>query len=98
MDDLIVRTTPSILKKGGSGCIRAAGEAGDWRALEAFLRISFPADYRRDARINVSATATAQQATAVIVTEEQRQRLIEMRERLLKAPSSEAETINVDPD
>ena len=29
--------------------IKAAGEAGDWRASEAFLRMSFPADYRRDA-------------------------------------------------
>ena len=62
--------------------IKAAGEAGDWRALEAFLRMSFPADYRRDASINVSATASSQQA-AVVCTEEQRQRLIELRERLL---------------
>jgi hypothetical protein len=62
--------------------IRVAGEAGDWRALEAFLRMSFPADYRRDASINVTATACVQQA-AVVVTEEQRRRLLELRERLL---------------
>jgi hypothetical protein len=40
--------------------------------------------------INVSATATAQQATAVIVTEEQRQRLIALREKLLNAPPLDA--------
>jgi 1,2-phenylacetyl-CoA epoxidase PaaB subunit len=42
--------------------IKAAGEAGDWQAWEAFLRMSFPADYRRDASVNVNAIATAQQA------------------------------------
>src|SRR6516225_6380666 len=63
--------------------IRAAGEAGDWRALEAFLRMSFPADYRRAASINVTATANAQQAAGVVCTEEQRQRLIALREKLL---------------
>src|SRR5262245_46307205 len=67
--------------------IRAAGEAGDWRALEAFLRMSFPSDYRRDASINVSATASSQQA-AVVCTEEQRARLIELRERLLQSQSA----------
>jgi hypothetical protein len=44
--------------------------------------MSFPADYRRDASINVSATANTQQA-AVVCTEEQRQRLIALRERIL---------------
>jgi len=63
--------------------IRAAGEAGDWKALEAFLRLSFPADYRKaDAQVSVTATASTQQA-AVVCTEEQRQRLIELRQRLL---------------
>jgi len=70
-----------VLCSGAAG-IRAAGEAGDWRALEAFLRLSFPGDYRRDASINVTATANTQQA-AVVCTEEQRQRLIELRQRLL---------------
>ncbi|HWX16457.1 MAG TPA: hypothetical protein VNY07_07710 [Chthoniobacterales bacterium] len=27
--------------------IKAAGEAGDWRAVETFLLMSFAADYRR---------------------------------------------------
>jgi len=44
--------------------------------------MSFPADYRRDASISVSAAAGVQQA-AVICTEEQRRKLIELRERLL---------------
>jgi hypothetical protein len=51
-------------------------------ALKATLRMSFPADYRRDASINITATASAQQA-AVVVTEERRQRLIALRKRLL---------------
>jgi len=38
-------------------------------------------DYRRDASINLSATATTQQA--VVITEEQRRKLIELREKLL---------------
>jgi hypothetical protein len=44
--------------------------------------MSFPADYRRDASINVSATAGVQQAE-LVCTEGQRKRLIELRERLL---------------
>ena len=71
-----------IARRKALAGIKAAGEAGDWRALEAFLRMSFPADYRRDANINVSATATAQQA-GVVCTEEQRQRLLALRERLV---------------
>ena len=47
-------------------------------------------DLRQGNNINVSATATAQQATAVIVTEEQRQRLIALREKLLNAPPLDA--------
>jgi hypothetical protein len=27
--------------------IKAAGERGDWRALEAFLKLSFQHDYRK---------------------------------------------------
>jgi hypothetical protein len=77
----LVEARETARRKALAG-IRAAGEAGDWRALEAFLRMSFPADYRRDASISVSATASAQQA-GVVCTEEQRQRLLELRERLL---------------
>jgi hypothetical protein len=63
--------------------IRAAGEAGDWRALEAFLRMSFPADYRRDSNINVSATAGVQQSSFVI-SAETAERLQERHKRLLE--------------
>jgi len=64
--------------------IKAAGEAGDWRAWEAFLRMSFPADYRKaDAQVSVTAKSTAQQAAAVVVTEEVLQRLIKQREQIL---------------
>ena len=61
--------------------IKAAGEAGDWRAWEAFLRMSFPADYRRDASVNVNAIATAQQA-GVVCDEAMRARLIALREQV----------------
>ena len=68
--------------------IKAAGQK-DWRALAEWLKLTFP-EHRQGNNINVSATATAQQATAVIVTEEQRQRLIALREKLLNAPSLDA--------
>jgi hypothetical protein len=54
--------------------IRAAGEKGEWRAWEAFLRLSFPADYRTGSNINVSATAVNDQRR-VVITEEDRKRL-----------------------
>jgi len=60
--------------------IKAAGEAGDWRASEAVLRMSFRADYRRDASVNVNAIATAQQA--VVCYEATRERSIALREKL----------------
>jgi hypothetical protein len=64
--------------------IQAAGER-DWRAHEAWLRLSFPDDYRRpDARIAVSATATAQQATRVLITPEDRKAVREQRERIIQ--------------
>jgi hypothetical protein len=55
--------------------IKKAGENGDWRARAEFLRLSFPADYRK-ADTQVSVAATAQQASPVLLTtEEERQRL-----------------------
>jgi hypothetical protein len=63
--------------------IKAAGEAGDWRAWECYLRMSFASDYRKDAAsVNVTATATAQQV-GVVCDEATRAKLIEQRERLL---------------
>ncbi len=60
--------------------IRAAGEGaeGDWRALAEFLRLSFQADYRKDAHVNVN--ASVQQA--VICDEATRKELIELRRRI----------------
>jgi len=63
--------------------IKAAGEAGDWQALEAFLRMSFQADYRRASNASVEVN-TALQTQAVVCTEEQRMRLIEQRNRILR--------------
>jgi hypothetical protein len=63
--------------------IRQAGERGDWKADVAFLQYSFAADYRQaGTKIDISATATGQQAN-VVCTEAERKRLIEQRERLL---------------
>ena len=59
--------------------IQAAGER-DWRAHEAWLPLSFQNDYRQaGAKAEVN---TAQQAQ-IVCTEEQRQRIIALRERLL---------------
>ena len=62
--------------------IKAAGNDGDWRALEAFLRMSFHADYRQNPSVNVSATAAV--AAQQVVTEEQRRKLIELREKVTR--------------
>ena len=61
--------------------IKAAGESGDWRASEAFLRMSFAADYRQGGNVNVNATATIQQA-GLVCDEATRKRLIELREKI----------------
>lgn len=68
--------------------IKAAGEPwkdaeghehpGDWRAKEAFLKYSFWPDYRQGPAVNVTTTATTQ--TAVVCSEEDRKRLIALRE------------------
>jgi hypothetical protein len=68
--------------------IKAAGDNGDWRASEAFLRMSFAADYRKDASINVSATASAQQG--VVITSEDRKRLQEKFRRYQDWAASQA--------
>jgi hypothetical protein len=49
--------------------IKTAGEK-DWRALAEWLQLTFP-EHRPGNNINVTATASAQQA-AVVCTEEQR--------------------------
>src|SRR5262249_35581595 len=54
----------------------------DWRAAAEWLRLTFPADYRRRAS-NASVEVNTAVQTAVVCTEEHRQRLIEMREKLL---------------
>jgi len=75
--------------------IRAAGET-DWRAMEAFLRLSFQADYNRNNNINVSATANV-----LVCNEETRQRLIALNRKLLtgsseiKAPTTLTDTFQV---
>jgi hypothetical protein len=54
--------------------IKAAGEK-DWRAYAEWLRLSFPGDDRGKAnKIEVSATA---QAASIVLTEEERLKLIE---------------------
>jgi hypothetical protein len=67
--------------------IRTAGEAGEWRASEAFLRMSFPADYRRG-DINVNATAVSDQRT-VVVTEAKRAELQAKLKAIQNASDSE---------
>jgi hypothetical protein len=57
--------------------------------LAEWLKLTFP-EHRQGSSINVNATANAQHATEVVVTEEQRQKLIALREKLLNAPSLDA--------
>src|SRR5215831_3840286 len=57
--------------------IKAAGKT-EWRALAEWLKLTFP-EHRQGHSINVSATAGA----AVQVTDEERAKLIAMRERAL---------------
>jgi hypothetical protein len=60
--------------------IKAAGESGDWRASAEFLKLSFP-EYRQGNSIHVSATANAQQAKGVVLTQEKR---CELQEKFAK--------------
>jgi len=57
------------------------GKRSNPLAPEILIIFKLSAASRRDASINVSATATTQQA--VVITEEQRRKLIELREKLL---------------
>jgi hypothetical protein len=58
--------------------IRTAGEK-DWRALAEWLKLTFP-EYRAGHNINVTA-----QQTTVIVSDDERRRLIELRQKALGA-------------
>jgi hypothetical protein len=61
--------------------IQAAGEK-DWRAYAEWLKLCHPEYRPAGTKIDISATATGQQAN-VVCTEAERKRLIEQRERLL---------------
>jgi hypothetical protein len=71
-----------VARKRALEAIQAAGEK-DWRAHAEWLRLCFQSDYRRDASVNVnaSASATVQQAQ-VVITEEKRRELQERLRRL----------------
>jgi hypothetical protein len=69
-------------RQNALACIKAAGEAGDWRAAEAFLRLSFHQDYRRDSNISLSATANV--GPALVCDEPTRLHLIKLNEKILK--------------
>jgi hypothetical protein len=61
--------------------IRAAGEAGDWRASVAFLKLSFPEYRQPSTKVDVNANA---QAATVVITEEKRRELQERFRRLME--------------
>ena len=60
----------------------------DWRAAVAWLRLSFPTDYRRTSNTSVEVN-TAVQAQGIVLTEEQRQSIIALREQILKDAAAE---------
>jgi len=65
--------------------IKAAGER-DWRAWDAWLKLTYPADYRGTrAKIEVSAFASA---NMLVITEEQQRAIQERRQQLLKDEST----------
>jgi hypothetical protein len=59
--------------------IKRAAE-DDWRAAAEFLRLTFPADYRRASNTSVEVNTAVQQA--VVCTEERRMELIAQHKRL----------------
>jgi hypothetical protein len=65
--------------------IKRAAE-DDWRAAAEFLRLSFPADYRRGSNTSVEVNTAVQ--TGIVISEEKRMALIAQRERILKAPAA----------
>jgi hypothetical protein len=65
--------------------IKAAGER-DWRAWDAWLKLTYPADYRGTrAKIEVSAFASA---NMLVISVEQQRAIQEQRQRLLKGEST----------
>ena len=65
--------------------IKAAGER-DWRAWDAWLKLTYPADYRGTrAKIEVSAFASS---NMLVITEEQQRAIQERRQQLLKEEST----------
>ena len=68
--------------------IQAAGER-DWRAWAEWLKLAFCADYKGSTKIDVTANA---QVSAIVVTEEQRQRLMERRRKLTQPPVGPVQT------
>jgi CRP-like cAMP-binding protein len=63
--------------------IQAAGEK-DWRANAEWLKLAFPADYRGNAN-RIEVTANACVSSGMVLTEEDRMRLLERREKALLA-------------
>jgi len=65
--------------------IKAAGDK-DWRAWDAWLKLTHPAEYRGSgAKVQVSALASV---SGPIITEEKRRELQEIRRRLLSGEKS----------
>ncbi len=79
---------PPAQDRARGGGIKTAGEK-DWRALAEWLKLTFP-ENRQGHNINVSATANAA-SSAMAMTDPERAKLIEMRERALEGKEEERE-------
>lgn len=75
-------------RKAALAVIKTAGEQGDWRAAEAFLKLAFKQDYNPRQEQGTKTSVTINQA--VLVDETQRQKLIEQRQRLLSTTPATA--------
>jgi hypothetical protein len=91
--DLRLAEARELARQKALASIKAAGEAGDWRAMEAFLRLSFHQDYRRDSNINV----TAQTGVQLVCDEETRQRIMALRAKILGPKKAEAIEVEAQP-
>lgn len=72
--------------------IKAAGERGDWRASESFLRLSFWNEYRdRGTQVNVN------NGVQIIIDEAARKRIQDLRAEILMPKKAEAIEVEAQP-
>jgi hypothetical protein len=78
--DALIETAREKSRQKALSVIKKAGEAGDWRAAESFLKLAFKSDYNpRQAHSGTTINTTVN--TAVVCDEETLAKMIEHRKR-----------------